>query len=323
MNKKNMNDQDDNTKKILAEETTGITETIDYVTRYKVILTESKASKSLIEKLLKVILEMRQEMNSKTELIDTLTKDRDANAANNNSNKVILTKLDEIAKSLVTKTYRQATSIGPDVKLSEPQSNKKNVVEQTHTFKIYPEADDAKISIIETKELLRPHLQKHPVNKIRKVRNGGILIELANKSSIPEITETIKKNMKKPIKIIGDKIRRPQFIIKGISSDDAEKEPEELISLFKKQNNIPETANISHKTFINLRSGDKHWIVETDGPTSRALLKNQRVYLEFTRHVIEENFFIPTCTHCRGIGHIKKYSKLSISVQLSDTSICD
>src|SRR5713101_1410310 len=116
----------------MAEETTGITETTGYVTRCKAILIESKASKSLTEKLLKVILEMRQEMNSKTELIDTLTKDRDMNASNINSNKVILTKLDEIAKSLVTKTYKQATSIETDVKLRKPQSNKNNVVEQTH-----------------------------------------------------------------------------------------------------------------------------------------------------------------------------------------------
>src|SRR5713101_1782348 len=102
---------------------------------------------------------------------------------------------------------------------------------------------------------------------------------IAEKSCISEIGEIINSNMKNTIKVLGNKSRAPQFIIKGIAPEYTQREPETLIEQFKKLNNIPECAYIKHKTFLNLKSGDKHWIIETDGVAAKILLNLESVYL--------------------------------------------
>ena len=279
----------------------------DYVALCKGILSECNASSNLTAKILKVVLEMKRELNLKSEQICSMTEDKiNAKPTDNiSSNKEILSKLEDISVTLKKKTYAQATSNIPNIKiLKQPAVKKFN---EGHILCLYPTTQNIKLSLIEVKKLLLPHLQKHPLNRIKDIRNDGILIELALKSSISEIAEILKSQLKDSIKILGDKVKRPQFIIKGISSDNSQREPDILIDQFKKLNNMDENADIRHKTFINLNSGDKHWIIETDGPTAKYLLKSERIYLEFSRHHISENFYVPVCTHCRGIGHSRKY----------------
>ena len=298
-------DNNNNKKKLLLEEESVSTEPTNYITRCKNILSESKASKDLTQKILKVVLEMNQELNSKSEQITSMTEAQNNSSNGASDNTTILAKLKEISETLNKKTYAQATSIGPTSKTTTLPAKEK--VNEGHILCLYPLTETQKLSLADIKKILLPYLQEHPLNRIKEIRNGGILIELGHKSSISGIAEILKTKMKDEIRIAGDKIKKPQFIIKGISSDYTQREPEELIEQFKKLNGIPIAANIRHKTYLNLKSGDKHWVVETDGPTAKTLKKSEMIYLEFTRHRISENFFIPVCAHCRGIGHSRRF----------------
>ncbi len=106
-------------------------------------------------------------------------------------------------------------------KIKNKATTKKDVYTEGHilVLRLYPTAQETKITLAETKKLFLPHLQKHPVIRIKELRNEGILVELAQKSSISEITEIINTHMKKTIKVLGNKSRAPQFIIKGIAPE--------------------------------------------------------------------------------------------------------
>ncbi len=307
MIKKSKMNSDDN-KKIILKSETSRTGPVDYVTTCKGILSEHGADKTITEKILKLVLEMNQELNSskqqlKDQLIRTSSNTQPDTEA---TNKEILTKLKDISDSLGRRSYAQSAFTTPK-NVKKRAVSTKAMTEEGHVLRIYPTMEKNKISMTDVKNTLLPHLRDHPLNRTKEIRNGGVLIELAKKSSTQKVSEILKQNSKLPIKIAGDRLRSPQFIIKGISAEYALRKPEEVVNLFKELNKLPEEAIITHKTFLNLKSGDKHWIIETDGPTAKILLNTSTVYLEFTRHRIMENFYVPVCSHCRGIGHIRKY----------------
>ena len=305
MIKKSKMKNDDNNKKLLISETSS-TGPVDYIMTCKGILSEHGADKTITVKILKLVLEMNQELNyTKQQLNDqSIRTSSNTKPDTEATSKEILTKLKDISDSLGRRSYAQAAFTTPK-NVKRAVSTK--AMTEGHVLRIYPTLEKNKISMTDVKSTLLPHLRDHPLNRTKEIRNGGVLIELARKSSTEIVSEILKQNSKLPIKIVGDRLRSPQFIIKGISAEYALRKPEEVVNLFRELNKLPEEAIIIHKTFLNLKSGDKHWIIETDGPTAKILLNTSTVYLEFTRHRILENFYVPVCSHCRGIGHIKKY----------------
>ena len=173
---------------------------IDYVKQCKDILMESNACKNLSNNILKVVLKMSQELNSKTEQIKAMTENISSAKLPNTSTNEILSKLDKISEKLEKRSYKEVTVASP--KINNEETTKKKVSAEGHILRLYPTTQDTKVTLAETKKLLLPHLQKHPVIRIKELRNEGILVELAQKSSISEIGEIINANMKNTIKVL-------------------------------------------------------------------------------------------------------------------------
>src|SRR5713101_746882 len=175
----------------------------DYIARVKEILTKHKASKGLTEELLKVILVMNQESRSKSEEIKVMNEANfHTNSSNmQSSNKEIISKLDEISATMKKKTYLQAASLNPKSNpISAPAAIKKTT-NGGYILRLYPSTQGTKVSMSEIKEILLPHLQKHPINRIKEISSVGVLIELAFKSSVSEIAEVLRKKLTDTIKI--------------------------------------------------------------------------------------------------------------------------
>lgn len=169
------------------------------------------------------------------------------------------------------------------------------------------------LNIDEIKSLINDNLKNIGIIRLHKIKKGGILIEVRDKKDLSSINDLIFSHLSSSVITRLPQLRNPELRIKNISKSFTEKE---IIPRLIEQNNIPDHLKdklLSCK-ISTTRFGRKDAIVTVKNPLFNSLLKNGKIFLDFSRLDVIENIFVRTCSTCFNSGHTKLLCPLTEKV---------
>jgi hypothetical protein len=170
---------------------------------------------------------------------------------------------------------------------------------------IYPKkeqnSDDTKRDI---QNIIKPRDIKVGISAVRKIRNGGILVETDTKEEESMLMDTLMKNKKldEGYEVGKPKKRKPQIIIYGV---DEQYEPKELIELLIEQNEEVEEGQLTFRTRFKARRGF-NVVLDIEGKALNSFSR-KRLKLGWVSYSFKEYFKPVLCFKCGIYGHIAKF----------------
>lgn len=239
-----------------------------------------------------------EQANTISKLINKNTKD---------IAKIQETIIKEVSKINITNlpVNQPTQSYASIAKAGQPINAKAN----TKVILIYPKEENKNQSSEETKleiqKCLHPKRMKLQVNRISKIRNGGIALEIP-KDRVEELNQVLKTGFDTR----SPKINRPKFKIFDVPADmDKEKFVQEAYD----QNF---TDNLSFEVFQNhfiplFKTGPRNenttqWIVEIGKAVREHISENDRIYLGWQACKIKPYIIVTRCFKCHRYGHSAK-----------------
>lgn len=182
---------------------------------------------------------------------------------------------------------------------------------------IYPVDKDK--SSEETKKLVqnlvRPDELKLQIRAVRKIRNGGVIISTDRKDDLDKIKKS-DKLISSGLKIEDTLKKRPKIIIIGVPSEMPERE---LLECLFEQNVADIQPPITREQFLSSlklshKSGKKdtatcNYILEVSAELRRVLIKQQRVYINWTSCPVRDFTLVTRCYNCQQYGHSAKFCR--------------
>lgn len=187
----------------------------------------------------------------------------------------------------------------------------------TSSLAIYPTEKDKTSE--DTKKLvqniIKPDELKLHVRALRKTKNGGVIISTDRKDDL----EKLKKSQL--LKTSGLKLeetakRKPRIILLGVPSNITDKE---VFECLYEQNIVDNHPSTTRDTFLNSvklshKSGKKeaptcNFIVEVTADLRRALIQQQRVFINWTSCPVRDFTLLTRCYKCQQYGHSAKYCR--------------
>lgn len=145
------------------------------------------------------------------------------------------------------------------------------------------------------------------VNRVKKVRNKGVIIELRNEEECKSFVQHLQSrsqtlNAKIPSK------RNPQIMIHGIEVTFPE---EDIVAAITEQNPLIKQSLLSSSEKVDIRTvrrsrhgRSKYAIVEVTPKVYQAICKCEKLYIGYTRCNFNDYIPVIRCFKCSGIGHV-------------------
>ncbi|XP_023240712.1 uncharacterized protein LOC111639152 [Centruroides sculpturatus] len=212
----------------------------------------------------------------------------------------INTKLDKVLSTTVpVQSYAQAVA-----KKMKQQPKEIILVEPER------EGEDPERTKDRLKKNVNPRQLGVGIQTVRKLRRGGIAIEVGTeeekKKLRREIEEKTGLKTREPVK------RRPRIVIYGVSKDASKEEVEEC--LFE-QNDILncnlDIEDYKKEVELKFKYGNRqkltvNWVAEVSPRVRQVLLPKKKINLGWSRCGIEEYINVTQCYKCCKLGHIAK-----------------
>ncbi|XP_023236269.1 uncharacterized protein LOC111635518 [Centruroides sculpturatus] len=194
----------------------------------------------------------------------------------------------------------------------KPISNVHEPPLQTHTVLVYSDQEGATSE--QTKSYLTNHVKPHilgvGVNRLRKLKNGGIAVDLNHKDEVEYFKESVQQ-----VPGLNSRLPKKRLPLMKIASVPKAVVKEELIQDIYEQN-VCFVHLYTDKTFaekINIRFSLKQknrnylsWVVEVTPEIRDILVKVGKVHIHWSTCQVYD--FIPTiqCYKCLSFGHFAK-----------------
>lgn len=171
----------------------------------------------------------------------------------------------------------------------------------------------------ETKALVQkvicPEELKLQVRSLRKTRNGGVIISTETKEDIQKLRESSALS-NSGLKVEEPYKRKPRIVIVGVPSDYSEKD---LLKHICDQNLAEKLTSISKEDILaamklSHKSGKKdsprcNFILEVSAEIRRALITQERVFLNWNSCPVRDFTIVTRCYKCQQYGHSSKFCK--------------
>ncbi|CAH0702189.1 unnamed protein product [Spodoptera exigua] len=193
--------------------------------------------------------------------------------------------------------------------------------ENLNSVVIYPN-DKTKTSD-ETKSLVQkiisPEELKLHVRGLKKVRNGGVIINTETKGDIEKLKNS-EKLVSSGLKIEEPSKRRPRIAVIGVPVALTEKEVFDCIfeqNITDKLPNITresflETIKLSHKSG-KMNLSNSNYVLEVHASIRRALINQGRIFINWTSCPVRDFTIVTRCFNCQQFGHAAKFCREAIA----------
>lgn len=184
---------------------------------------------------------------------------------------------------------------------------------------IYPSDSNASSDVTQTfvQECIKPNELKIQIRSLRKIRNGGVVIETNSKEDVEKLKESAPLKSK-GYTIANPRKRLPRVIAYGVPNDTSE---DEFIHNLYTLNIEGQLNNYSCQSFkeqvrMSHKSGRRdglycNWILEVPGDVRSLLVNQERAYIGWTSCPIKDFTSVTRCFNCQLYGHSAKYCKES------------
>lgn len=149
------------------------------------------------------------------------------------------------------------------------------------------------------------------VRNLRKIKNGGIMVETVDKSDAVRIKDN-EKLKESGIKATSPKANNPKIMI--YVEPDAEFD--ETCECIWKQNTInrPSVGAMNNgfkliKEIHGRERNTRHWVVECKPEVRNWLRNTDRIYIEWQACRVKDYADVVRCYKCQGYGHVAKYCR--------------
>ncbi|XP_023234108.1 uncharacterized protein LOC111633731 [Centruroides sculpturatus] len=172
------------------------------------------------------------------------------------------------------------------------------------------EGDDPEYTKEQLKKKVDPKKIGVGIQAVRKLRKGGIAIELnsvEDKNKLrKEIEEKTGLRTREPAK------KRPRLIIYGVAKDTPK---EEILDCLYEQNEVLSTGmtmeEYAKEIELKFQFGSRekrtvNWVIEVTPKVRQMLLPRKKINLGWSRCGIEDYINVAQCFKCCKIGHIAK-----------------
>lgn len=187
----------------------------------------------------------------------------------------------------------------------------------TSSITIYP-VDKGKTSE-ETKKLVqtlvKPQDLKLHIRGVRKIKNGGVIISTNTKDDLDKLKKS--QNLQSSgLKLEELTKKKPRIILLGVPSNISEKE---VFECLYEQNIADHHSSFDRDNFfgsikLSHKSGKRdaavcNYIVEVTAELRRALVQQQRVFINWTSCPVRDYTLLTRCYNCQQYGHSAKYCR--------------
>lgn len=151
------------------------------------------------------------------------------------------------------------------------------------------------------KEKLNPIEMKVGIEKLRKIRDGGVVIACSSKDEINKVDAEVRKKMGDEYVVTVPVTRNPRIRIKGVEEEMSD---EEIVDCLKNQNPeaIKEDATI--EVTLNKKLNKVYMVViSVDAQTFNRVMEEKRLKLNWQRCQISEYLGITRCFKCYSYEH--------------------
>jgi translation elongation factor EF-1beta len=217
-------------------------------------------------------------------------------------NKAKTTEINKVKVTPETPTYSQIVA-----------KNREKVIEKTvhktkHVLKVTPK--DSEVNSNDLKQTIKnkinPRSIKVGINKMHKISNNGILIEVTTEGDLRRMKEAIEQNLQSEATVTIPDKKRPKVIIHGIDSNETS---EEVIKTIQEQIGCQDTD--LKFMFFKGRGDTKSCVIDLTPKVKNDLLVKGHIHIGYFRCSVRDFTLVIRCFKCLGLGHTKKYCQRS------------
>lgn len=202
-----------------------------------------------------------------------------------------------------TPSYAQIVSASV-VPPSNRRDRSRSKVKKSHNIMVYPKTEG--VTSDQTRKRIQSKITPSSINvKVNSVRNigkGGIIINAPSSDDIDKLLVELQQmeEIKDEFQAFKPKLKDPSIIIYNVTEDLSN---EDFLESLKSQNVELSEATLTVRTSFRSRYG-KNMIVSMNPEAFNAIMKKQKIVLNWTRLSFKENLKIVQCFRCGKYGHI-------------------
>lgn len=160
---------------------------------------------------------------------------------------------------------------------------------------------DSKKTLEVVQKHVSPSVLEVGISEVRPVKEGGVVIKCNSKEEINRVKTVVEKKLGKNYKINTPDLKNPHIKIVDI---DSEMKDEELLDNIKRQNLFLNHNLVSLNVRVIKKMRSK-WmaIVECDPESFKKIMKENGLYINWSRCRVYEYVSVLRCFKCGGFGH--------------------
>lgn len=190
----------------------------------------------------------------------------------------------------------------------EEDAAKKGFQEEVVFLKPKTETSKLKDAVKEVKENVDPQKLGIGVTKIKKMRDGGVVIGCDNVVSLESLMKVATEKMGEDYEIVQPEVKtRMKLKIIGVLNEEIVEDNLKFAGILCEQNEAEEIKIVNEK--INFSGRTSNIIIEVDLKSGERMLSEERIKVGWSMCKVVEHFTIIRCYRCNGYGHFANNCK--------------